>query len=316
MFIHDNDLIGGKMNSSDPFGVLWRRKGLTLALLILTLLCAGCAGIILPWTYKASITETLLDSKKSSAALGGGNPYLSFSSPMVDMANLLALKLTNSANTLALQQDGYTASFQAQILSENAQNQEPFIQISVTGSNQEVVGQTLQGVAASLSTLLAQLQAGVQAQSRLSLQTIAEVSTPVRSSSAKIRPAAAFLGVGLVLTFLIPQAIEGSTARRRKTRAGVTASVGDRPSSRDLGPGAEPDRFRSSYAAETRSETIQEQWPDQQVEDNFRGQHVSPRRQGESMKSRSDFGVPGPDGGRYSETEHRWLCIREARNGT
>ena len=150
----------------DSFGVLWRRKGLTFALLILTLLGGACASAMLPWKYNASITETLLNSKGSSKLLGGGNPYLSFDASMVDMANFLALKLANDANTPALRQNGYNASFQAQVLSENPETEEPFIQISVEGGNKATVARTLRGVTASLSALLTQVQAGVPAKNR------------------------------------------------------------------------------------------------------------------------------------------------------
>lgn len=251
------------MDFDGSFGVLWQRKGLTTALLILTLLGVVCAGVMLPSRYNASITVTLLNSASSSKTLGDGNPYLSFDSAMVDMANFLALKLPDDVNTSALQQKGSTASFQAQVLSENAETEEPFIQISVEGGNKETVVRTLQEVTVGLKTLLIQTQAGVPANGRLSLQTIAEVSTPVPSSSAKIKPLVGFLAVGMVLTFLIPQAVEGSVARRRKIRAGVTVEVDD-----------------SSRAAETRGQTAQQQFPDQQVGDDCRKQHASPMSQG------------------------------------
>lgn len=292
------------MNS---FSVLWRRKGLAFTLLILTLLGAVGAGIMLPWTYNASITETLLDSKQSSEALGGGNPYLSFNSPMVEMANLLAMKLTSSANTLALQENGYTASFQTQVLSETPENEEPFIQISVSGSNQEVVARTLQGVAASLSASLTELQADVPPQSRLSLQSIAEVSTPVRSSSSKIKPFVGLLGVGLVLTFLIPQAVEGSARRRRKIRAGGTTSVRDRSTSQGFSREAESARFHSNYTAGNGSQTFQQQWRDRQIEDDFQGQNFSPTRQGGNTHSNSEYDIPSPGGGHPSEAKRPWL---------
>jgi hypothetical protein len=293
------------MDFGGSFGILWRRKGFTLALLMLTLLGAAYAGIKLPLKYNASITATLLNSKESSKTLGDGNPYLSFDPAMVDMANLLALKLTSDANTLDLQQDGYTASFQAQVLSENPENEEPFIQVSVEGDGKEAVGRTLQGVAASLSAQLGLVQAGVPAKERLSLQTIAEVSTPVPSWSAKIKPVVGFLAIGLMLTFLLPQAVEGSVARRRKIRAGATVAADDRPRSVDHEEGAEPDRFRPSHAAGTRNETFQQQRPDRQVNDDLRGPHIPPMRQGKAAQSISEYGVSGPDGGRYSETERR-----------
>lgn len=295
------------MNSSGPFSVLWQRKGLTFALLVLTLLGVGAVAYILPWTYKASITETLLDSKQSSEVLGGGNPYLSFNSPMVEMANLLTLELTNTANAAVLQKEGDTASFQAQVLSENPESEEPFIQIAISGKNEEAVSQTLQGVAASLNTLLTQNQSGVPTKSRLTLQTIAEVSVPVRSGSAKIKPAMAFLAVGLVLTFLIPQLIEGSAGRRRRRQTEVTAPVSDERSSRDFSRAAQPDLRRSRYSAEPGNGDFQHQWPDRKVEDDFMGKRVSPTRPGGSDKTRGEYGAPGLDSGRNSESERRWL---------
>jgi hypothetical protein len=267
------------MDFGGSFGILWRRKSFALALLVLTLLGAAYAGIKLPLKYNASITTTLLNSKDSSKTLGDGNPYLSFDSAMVDMANLLALKLTSDANTLTLQQNGYTASFQAQVLSENPENEEPFIQVSVEGDGKEAVARTLQGVAASLSAQLGLVQAGVPAKERLSLQTIAEVSTPVPTWSAKIKPVLGFLAIGLILTFLLPQAVEGSVARRRKIRAAATVTADDQPRSVDHGGRAESDRFRPSHAAGTRSETM---------------------RQGEAAQSVTEYGASGPNGGRHA----------------
>jgi len=283
------------MELGGSFGALWRRKGLTLALLILTLLSVVGAWVILPWRYTASSTETLLNSQQSSEALGDGNPYLSFDSAMVDMANFLAMKLTNDANTQALQQNGYIASFQAQVLSDGSGNEEPFIQISVSGSSRETVAQTLQGVTASLSTLLMQVQAGVPADDRLSLQTIAETA-PAHSMSAKVKPIVGLLAVGLILTFLIPQAIEGTT-RQRKIRAESSMAVNDRSARRDLGGNPESDRYRPSHA-EARSDDFQQQWPDQQV---------SMRQKG-GIQSRTEYGAPSPSDGRYPRVERHRLC--------
>lgn len=257
------------MDFSDSSGVLWRRKGLTFTLLLLTLMGTISAGVILPWTYKASVTETLINSKKSSQAIGDGNPYLSYDAAMVALASVLTFKLMNSQNSLALENQGDTASFQAQVLSEDPEDEEPFIQISVSGSNKAAVAQTLQGTAASLNTLLAQLQAGIPNPERASLQVIAELSTPVRSTGAKLKPLVGFLGVGLVLTFLVPQAVEGSARRRRKSRAVMTTSVDDqtesRSESRSIGQRTESDRFSQSHARHTRSESVQRPGSDGQL---------------------------------------------------
>lgn len=300
---------------NDSIAVLRRRKGLTFALLLFTLIGTIGVGVMLPWTYQASVTETLLNSESSSQALGGGNPYLAFDPSMVDMANVLALKLTDSQNILTLKQQGGTASLQAQVMSENPQNEEPFIQISVSGSSKVAVAQTLQGAAASLSTILAQLQSRVPARDRASLQTITEVSTPVRSTSAKLKPLVGFLGIGLVLTFLIPQAVEGSAARRRKHRTVVTAPVDDQPYSVSLGSGTESDRFHQSQVTETRSEGVERQRSNHQIGD-VRGQHMPPTHQGGRNQIPREYGVPSPDDSWYSQNERSWLCgSRNPRQG-
>jgi hypothetical protein len=289
------------MDFSNSLGVLWRRKGLTFLLLLLTLAGAAGVGVLLPWTYKESVTETLLNSQQSSQSLGGGNPYLSFDAAMVEMANVLTLKLANVQTTNALAQQGDTASYQAQVLSENAQNEEPFIQISVSGKSAANVAQTLQGVTASLSSLLTQLQANVPVKSRASLDIISEDSAPKRSTSAKLKPLVGVVGVGLVLTFLIPQAVDGAAVRRRKNRA-MTSPLDDEPLSHD----GDSDQFRPDHAAATRNDTFQRQWADHPVEENFPTQHVSRTRQGGRGPAFPEYGAPGPDGNRYPETERRW----------
>lgn len=289
------------MDFSNSLGVLWRRKGLTFLLLLLTLAGAVGVGVLLPWTYKESATETLLNSQQSSQALGGGNPYLSFDAAMVEMANVLTLKLADVQTTNTLAQQGDTASYQAQVLSENAQNEEPFIQISVSGKSAANVAQTLQGVTASLSSLLTQLQANVPVKSRASLDVISEDSAPKRSTSAKLKPLVAVVGVGLVLTFLIPQAVDGAAVRRRKNRA-MTSPLGAEPLPHD----GDPDQFRPDHAAATRNEAFQRQWADHPVEENFPTQHISRTRQGGRGPAFPEYGAPGPDGNRYPETERRW----------
>jgi hypothetical protein len=255
------------MEFSGTIGVLWRRKLLTLTLLLLTLLGTVGAGLLLPWTYQESATVTLLNSQRSSATLGGGNPYLSFDSAMVAMANVLALKLTDGQNLLALQQKGDTASFQAQVLSQNPENEEPFIQVSASGHDAAVVERTLQGAVASLNIQLSGLQAGMPAAQRASLEIITQDPGPTRSGSAKLKPLVGFLGVGLVLTFLIPQAVEG-VARRRK-RPAVTAPPSDQPAPKTVALGAQSDQLSPSRTPAARSENVKVVRPDVQIDDEY-----------------------------------------------
>ena len=300
-----SNLLAGKMDFNDSIDVLRRRKALTATLLLLTLLGTVGAGVALPWTYSASITETLLNSKASSDTLGGGNPYLSFDAAMVELANVLTLELTDAHNVAALAQQGDTASFTAQVLSQNAQNEEPFIQINVSGKSKDAVAQTLQGATASLSTLLGQLQTGMPTKSSASLETIADDSTPTRSSGAKLKPLLGLLGVGLVLTFLLPQAVEGA-ARRRKSRS-ATPSLDDQRTPQNVGHGTESKSARYSNATSQKSENFQPQWPDQRVDDNFSTQHMSPNHQSRNAKpSGPGHDIPHRDSRRYSESDGRW----------
>lgn len=76
---------------------------------------------------------------------------------------------------------------------------------------------------AELGSLLGQLQAKVSPRNRATLQVMAEDGQPSRVLSSKIKPLVGFLGVGLVLTFIIPQAVEGVAARRRVRKRGSAA---------------------------------------------------------------------------------------------
>jgi hypothetical protein len=138
----------------------------------------------------------------------------------VEAANVLVIEVSNQQTTATLHSQGYTASFQATVLAENPENEEPFIQVSVTGKNAGGVEQTVHGVTAELGSLLGQLQAKVSPKNRATLQVMAQDDQPARVVSSKIKPLVGFLGVGLVLTFIIPQAVEGVATRRRVRKRG------------------------------------------------------------------------------------------------
>ena len=211
------------MDLKETFKAFRRQWILTAALLLLTLIITLGSAIKLPATYKAAVTVALLNSASSSQAIGGGNPYLAFDESLVETANLLVIEVSNQQTTAALHRQGYTASFQAAVLSENPENEEPFIQVSVTGKNAGGVEQTVHGVTAELGSLLDQLQANVSPKNRATLQVMAQDDQPARVISSKIKPLVGVLGVGLVLTFIIPQAVEGVAARRRARKHGSAA---------------------------------------------------------------------------------------------
>jgi capsular polysaccharide biosynthesis protein len=216
------------MNLRESLSVFWRRWILTSVLLLITLIVCLISAFKLPASYKATVTVALLNSATSAQANGGGtNPYLSFTSSLVETANVLAIQLGSQQTTAALQSQGYTASLQATVLSENAENEEPFIQVVVSGRSAASVEQTVHGVTAEVSTLLDQLQTHLSARNRASVQTIAADDQPTRDISSKVKPLVGFLGVGLVLTFIIPQAVDGIASRRRARKPARRAAVKD-----------------------------------------------------------------------------------------
>jgi hypothetical protein len=192
---------------------------LTSVLLLLTVAVSSLFAITLPVSYSASSTVALLNSPASSQTIGGGNPYLSFDASLVETANLIVIQLGSQENMSSLQSQGDTASFEATVLAQNPETEEPFIQIEVSGKNKGMVTRTLQAVTFEVNILLDQLQTNQSAKNKATVQVVAQDSQPSRDASSKIKPLVGFIGVGLVLTFIIPQAAEGVAARRRVKRA-------------------------------------------------------------------------------------------------
>lgn len=223
------------MDLRETFQVFRRQWILTSALLLLTLIITAVSALTLHSSYQASATVALLNSATSSQTIGGGNPYLSFDDSLVETANVLVIEASSQQTAAQLRRQGYTASFQATVLAENPETEEPFVQISVSGSSADSVERTVRGVTAELDSLLGQLQAKVSSANRATLQVMAEDNQPSPSASSKIKPLVGFLGLGLVLTFIVPQAVEGVGRRRARSQA----SAAPEPAAA-AGPDTEP----------------------------------------------------------------------------
>lgn len=284
------------MDLRKSFRALWRHRIATFAILFLALASTLGAAIKLPWSYKASTTVILLDSSKSSAADASGNPYLSFNTSLVQTANVLAIELGSPQVTEALQAQNYTAAYQAQVLSENPENEEPFIQISVGGSNANTVENTLHGAVTELTTLLASLQTQVSPDARAALQVISIDTQPSRSTGAKIKPLVGFLGLGLVLTFIIPQVIEGIAIRRR-SRDRKDAVEWPERLPRDMQP--TPDSKWNTQVPVSSYGAYPSQRPRQEAHDEFG------TRQMDRSPARPEYGVPRSDSDRPTGMDRR-----------
>lgn len=202
------------MDLSSSFGVLRRQRILAGVLLVLTLAATAAAAVRLPWTYQAVGTTVLLNSK-SAAAADDDNPLLAFSSSLASAAEVLSLSLMSPRTAHSLAAQGYTEGYQVAISSVTGG---PILQVTVTGSNKAEVEHTLHGVMSQVSTQLTALQPGVAPGNMITALTLSEAQQPTHSLSKKAKPLVVLLGVGLVLTFAIPQAIDAMAGRGRSRR--------------------------------------------------------------------------------------------------
>jgi hypothetical protein len=231
------------MDLMESFRTLRRHWILTTTLLLLTL--AGIAGVAvkLPWSYQSVSTIVLLNSK-SGSALTGGNPYLSFDPSLSQAAEVVSLEVADPHAALALKARGYPDAYQVGISSVTGG---PVLQTTVTGSNKNAVEHTLYGVTNEISTKLLDLQSGIAPKNMITAQVVSMSLQASRSTSKKAKPLVVVFALGLVLTFAIPQIVDGLATRRRLRRE--TAA----PPQTTGYPGDEPVFGRRNDAIGTRS---------------------------------------------------------------
>jgi hypothetical protein len=200
------------MDLIESFRTLRRRWILTLSLILLTLLGTAAAIVKLPWTYTSQSTVVLLASRYG-AKVTGGNPYLSFDSSLTLTADVIRRTLIDPRTAEDLARRGYTASYQ---VVDAPDTSGPVLLITVTGGNKTAVQHTMYGVTNEVSTKLAALQTTVPPMSKIGDLVLAMSPKATLSAGKKARPLAVVLGLGAVLTFAIPQIVEGRAARRRR----------------------------------------------------------------------------------------------------
>jgi hypothetical protein len=80
------------------------------------------------------------------------------------------------------------------------------------------VEQTLTGVTTAVKTQLAAIQQNYKPANRITSQVVSTQPTPKLLISKKARTIVIVLGLGLVLTFAIPQVVDAEVAKRRASR--------------------------------------------------------------------------------------------------
>lgn len=193
---------------------LRRRWILTTFLFLLTLAAALAAWVKLPGPYQAESMTVLYPSQQASRP-NGDNPLMSFGGSLNVAGDIVLREVSAPSYAAQLAAHGYTSSF---TIADDPNTTGPILDVTVTGSNQSQVEQTLTGVTAAVKNQLAAIQQGYKPANRITSQVVSNQPTPKLLLSKKARTIVIVLGLGLVLTFAIPQVVDAEIAKRRGAR--------------------------------------------------------------------------------------------------
>jgi polysaccharide biosynthesis protein PslJ len=202
------------MDAVGSLRTLRRRWVLTLILLLLAL-AATALMAKRPGPYQSESQVVLLPSKQSATAYGG-NPYLSFGTSITLAADLVRRELMNPLTVQALTSQGFLSSYE---VVDDPDTTGPVLDVTVTGSSKSLVENTINGVTTELQIKLSRMQANVKPADRITSLVVSMDPHPSIKISQKARPIVAVLGLGLILTVVIPQLIDGAVPARRKSHS-------------------------------------------------------------------------------------------------
>jgi hypothetical protein len=193
---------------------LRRRWILTSFLFLLTLAAALAAWVKLPGPYQAESMVVLYPSQQASK-LNGDNPLMSFGGSLNVAGDIVLRQVSSPSYAAQLAAHGATDSF---TIADDPTTTGPILDITVTGKNQGQVEQTLTGVTAAVKNQLAAIQQNYKPVNRITSQVVSTQPTPKLLVSKKARTVVIVLGLGLILTFIIPQVVDAEVAKRRGAR--------------------------------------------------------------------------------------------------
>jgi len=193
---------------------LRRRWILTSFLLLLTVAAALAAWVKIPGPYQAESMIVLYPSQQASK-LNGDNPLMSFGGSLNVAGDIVLREVSAPSYAAQLAAHGYTSSF---TIADDPNTTGPILDVTVTGSNQSQVEQTLTGVTAAVKNQLAAIQQNYKPANRITSQVVSTQPTAKLLVSKKARTIVIVLGLGLILTFVIPQVVDAEIAKRRGAR--------------------------------------------------------------------------------------------------
>jgi hypothetical protein len=275
---------------------LRRRWILTSFLFLLTLAAALAAWVKIPGPYQAESMTVLYPSQQASRP-NGDNPLMSFGGSLNVAGDIVLREVSAPSYAGQLAAHGYTSSF---TIADDPNTTGPIMDVTVTGSNQGQVEQTLNGVTAAVKNQLAAIQQGYKPANRITSQVVSTQPTPKLLVSKKARTIVIVLGLGLVLTFIIPQVVDAEIAKRRGAR-------GQRVN-QNLAP-------EGQYAGSRTEQVTESKTADREPQPAYQGSGAGPTDQTQALRysasGRPDYAPPRTD--RYqadrsdrSATERRY----------
>src|ERR1035438_420965 len=209
------------MDLAASFRTLGRQWILTCLLLVLTFAAGVAAWVKLPGPYSAESMVALVPSHQESIQ-NGNNAYLSYNGSEVVAGDIVLRQVMAPTTVQDLAGQGFTGSY---TIADDPNTTGPILDITVTGKSQSVVENTLHGVTDKVQAQLTTLQQSLAPTDRISSIVASFDPTAKLEVSKKARVIVLVVGLGLVLTFALPQILDAEVNRRRGRRA-----VADLPS--------------------------------------------------------------------------------------
>jgi uncharacterized protein involved in exopolysaccharide biosynthesis len=213
------------VEGSELSALLRRRWVVLVPMLVLTFVGVAGAWAKIHAQYESQVQLTMINAPKVTNEPGNdGNPFLAFDTTLGVDVDFLARNITSGASAQQLASLGVTEQYTAAIAT-NALG--PFMQLTVTGSNKQLVTQAMQVLITFTEQRWKQLQKASSAptNSIIGMSEIAPPSAPSPVTKRKMEAVAGVAVVGLVLSIIVTVAADG-IARRRTMRRRLMEAEG------------------------------------------------------------------------------------------
>jgi hypothetical protein len=212
------------MDLTASLRALRRQWILTGFLLVLTFVAGVAAWVKIPGPYTTESMVVLIPSKQE-AKINGNNVYLSYGGSESVAGDIVQRQVMDPATLTALYNKGYTGSY---TIADDPATTGPILDIKVTGRSKSVVESTLSAVTAEVQSKLATLQQNLPAANQITSMVASFDTSATLEVSKKARVVVLAVGLGLVLSYALPQILDGEIRRRRGDR-GSTSGGGYAP---------------------------------------------------------------------------------------